>query len=978
MRCLGLIALSFIGLCDLALAEQLYRPGKTPVVIINGFDYGAYPFVNLVKFGSFTLAKLLSQGNLSADNYPINRPVQSQGGSFNIPAGFSKDQFNIFWSGTGRWQFLGQYAHVISGGASVIGCGGASCNINNNFTVDGSAPNVEFDFGMAITGAANSVTTPGICTVTITKNPYTNGQIVDVTGVGGAAGCNGNSFTVANRTSSSVDLMGSTWSGASYTSGGQAFRVISSDFDIRLMALNSGTWSNNSGLAVCRHGDYLNDNTCGNDGVAAHVFLPEFVASLKVLNPRAIRFLDSGPAVDSQTGSGWANRSRTTAITYGNPGIESWIPAFWTTTTCSGTATICGTNTYTAAAAPATPAQMADGEVFQGQFANGNLTTMPTLNVGGRGAFPIYISPITLQYATIGGSPTVGDIIKLKFTGNYVTGSPYIFSFAVSSSDAGSGGCKSASSASLDSLGCHITQALVADTTLSAANIVPQNAGNGALSFFYSPNAGSGTTFSYTQGTNTETFTFGTVPAGTFTAGSNWTFTFNAILKGWIAVKGGIDQRWPIETQVQLANLVGCGLWFDFPLLWSDGSSLNGTGPSEDSITGFAHYTAANLVGDLYVSISNEIWNYTNPQTHQAYAIGAALDFSVAGKNYGRASDGLYGLLFRRWIGTKVTSAWASRISQLHRVVAGQGCCIGIGSQFQTSRLNGTDLITTGNAVYANIIGTNYNSSPNRPVDVADGLSGAPYFDGKIWGGCGTVCSPISGSTSNSVPCAAGGANTSDIGCLTRAADKYASGDYIDAFNWMDSDIRHGGGETLNDSILSSYIINLSALANDYPGHQLQVLDYEGGYQVSPAPATSNCTSLSISPTYCGAGGKFDNMLTGYKNSSMFFQLITDYYAEFIANSPAGSSPAWFTFGGGGNWGLFPQNIISPAPYQSYNATAKFNFLLKRDVAPRPNDNGPMWIERVFAKLKHLFRKAAACAVEALRTTTGRCHPRAA
>ena len=189
--------------------------------------------------------------------------------------------------------------------------------------------------------------------------------------------------------------------------------------------------------------------------------MPEFLTANKALQPKAIRLLDAGWAVDGSSGSSWTHRQRVTHFDYG----ATWDPNYWTTTTCSGTATICGTDTYTAAAAPSTPGTMTDSEVWRRQFLNANATTTPTLNVGGRGAFPIYGVFARLQNATLGGSPTTSDVRNFTFTetdgmSTCIPAGAHTFSYTVKSSDT-----------TLNTLGSSIQTSSEADATLIGANI---------------------------------------------------------------------------------------------------------------------------------------------------------------------------------------------------------------------------------------------------------------------------------------------------------------------------------------------------------------------------------------------------------------------------------------------------------------------------------------------------------------------------
>lgn len=933
MRCL----LFWLGLLiQPTCAQQLYVPSFGPTSVLDGFDGGSFPFQNFIKGSSFANAQatLLSQGNLSADGYPVATPANNTiyGQIFLPPSQTLTKRFVWNWRGCGSWQLTGVYAHVISiGGTGITIPGGGTppFNISNNFTVEGCAPDIVMDFGPQITGAVNSATTPGICTLTIVSNPFVNGQIVNVSGVGGATGCNGHSLTVVNKTNSTIDLIGSTWTGASYTSGGQAFLVSGTYNDgtanngipqVELQALAIGTWSRNSGMVFCRESDYSTDQ-CADTATGAP-FLPEFITAVTTLHPKVIRPLDSGAAVDGAVGFDWPNRQRVTTIAYGTV----WLPNYWTRTTCSGTATICGTDTYTAAAAPSTPASMTDGEVFQGQFLNANLTTVPTLNVGGRGAYPIYGSTGTLESIVLGGSPSTGDVLHITFAetdgqSTCIPGGAYTFSYTVLSSDT-----------TLSTLAHSMFEQSLSDATLNGANIF-FSLNNGINSIYYNLNCGGGITFgSSLSGGATETITLGYQAASSFTAGSNWSFTFSAILKGWIAANQGIDMRVPLETQVALANAVGSGLWYPFPFFSGGGQALNGFAASNDDVTAATSYIKSHLNASpgFWAEYSNEIWNFANPQTPLCVSIGAALGMTqgVGGNDSIRQAYDCYAWKYRTLIGNNVTSAYGT--SGLHRVLA--GWAIDSSANMVSQRLNGSDLTTTGNTTYGAIIGTNYNSAPNRPIDFADGLSYATYYQGAVMnGGAPGGSTSFNGSTSNSITCVplALGSGKSDIGCMTAAADAYANGDVLDAFYWMANDTVAGTANGSLGQSTTNYFYNTiypawNTIANSYAPHR-PIWNYEGGYQGQRAPATSSCNAVRIATAYCGSGGKIANMIAGWKLSGSYYTVAFNQYVQFLLGSPPGSSPAKFSFGGNaGTWAFYATDIFG-TPYADYSAIEQFN-----------------------------------------------------
>ena len=104
-------------------------------------------------------------------------------------------------------------------------------------------------------------------------------------------------------------------------------------------------------------------------------------------------------------------------------------------------------------------------------------------------------------------------------------------------------------------------------------------------------------------------------------AGHNYTFVFNATLKAYITNgKGaGVGQSWPWPVQLALCRAVNAACWLELPLLWSTSSVASW---SADIAT-----NACRTCGGILTEISNEVWNFGNYQTTQAYSLGYSLGF---------------------------------------------------------------------------------------------------------------------------------------------------------------------------------------------------------------------------------------------------------------------------------------------------------------------------------------------------------------
>jgi hypothetical protein len=163
---------------------------------------------------------------------------------------------------------------------------------------------------------------------------------------------------------------------------------------------------------------------------------------------------------------------------------------------------------------------------------------------------------------------------------------------------------------------------------------------------------------------------------------------------------------------------------------------------------------------------------------------------------------------------------------------------------------------------------------------------------------------------------------------LTGAADAYAAGgatNIANAIGWLDWDFSQGtnngsAGAQTTSVLLANIYSAWETVAASYDGARpggysnVGVICYEGGLE-AVAPSTAECTTLGISTTYGGAGGKIDNLLIAYKSSSTFTARVTQQFTDFMGVSPGRGSnhsvaPAWYHFPGpsGAVGGGFPFN----------------------------------------------------------------------
>lgn len=118
---------------------------------------------------------------------------------------------------------------------------------------------------------------------------------------------------------------------------------------------------------------------------AGKYFTSEFISLVRGASPNPLRFM-SWTMTQSGNYSNetkWDYRKKPTNFAF----RANQYPAG--AIVGGGSGAISGTDTYTAAAAPDTPVSYTNGEVAIGVIANANTVTVPTLDVGSRGAKPI-------------------------------------------------------------------------------------------------------------------------------------------------------------------------------------------------------------------------------------------------------------------------------------------------------------------------------------------------------------------------------------------------------------------------------------------------------------------------------------------------------------------------------------------------------------------------------------------------------------
>lgn len=135
----------------------------------------------------------------------------------------------------------------------------------------------------------------------------------------------------------------------------------------------------------------LADETAQGNG---EIFNPDFITTLKAINPAVIRFMQWEPIAGFDCVS-------SKPYTYDTPLNYISYASFFQLGPYVGTITNTS-DSFTCSAASDTPATITDGEMVWGTVSAANTTTSPRLNIGGRG-----YKPIKNHY---GGTLNIGDI----------------------------------------------------------------------------------------------------------------------------------------------------------------------------------------------------------------------------------------------------------------------------------------------------------------------------------------------------------------------------------------------------------------------------------------------------------------------------------------------------------------------------------------------------------------------------------------
>lgn len=615
--------------------------------------------------------------------------------------------------------------------------------------------------------------------------------------------------------------------------------------------------------------------------LAGQIWTPEFISAAQNTKPLLIRTMGmtfAQQALMAPNSSAWAYRTPLGAFSYaGNP---TWFPNLWS-------ASITGTDQYTASGATDTPVSWTDREMLQGNFPNASAAALSATAAAnnGSGAVRLTVSSsatlttnqqILLQNVNgLQNPPTVWTITVIDATHIDLQGSTFSASW-------------------------NPTSGSPATIVTSTINIASRGAkfivGSGILG------------------------------APGITAGQNGTLVYDATLAvlgtspttavgAMVYTSNGVEAGVPIEAQVNLANTLGVPLWFNIPPYYQAAS-----------VTSLASYVCGAANQTPYVEYNNENWNFLFAAqwfTQHGLGLGLAL-----GSN--QALYSTIGLYYRQ-----LMAAATSACPAIHRINGAQAH--NVASQFDTLQFQGQLLCGTscGNSLYQNFVGTDFNVLPNRPIDYTDDITIATYFAGAQENGNNGTLTQING-TCNGVTCtgiiaaSACFASPSNITCGTGGTSQLA-------LNFVDSDTRNGtftdgtGGTSTAFGLQASTYAGWNAVA---VSENKALIAYEGGYG-GFSPSASYLTSIGDSNASADATN-INNLIIAYRSSSLFDATYQFWNQQWFSNSKVvGNSNLQLEGPAGGGiavnanyWGLMVDSYLVGTLYQNYHAVCTINHSL--------------------------------------------------
>jgi hypothetical protein len=911
---------------------------------LKSSGFPRYSLVMNAILAPLNIAKTLSlsvpPSQINANGYPTSALSSDVGSQGSIPGNYY-GSYVWSWNGAASMYANGSPAIVYSFTNCTIPGLTNNC-VSNNFTITnataGVNPRVVFRYGLLITGVSGGNGSPVVLTVALTNfalgatvnvklqvgvsSNLANGPNSDGSWTLSAGGGGTNTITLA----SSTGVISPTITG----SGGPGVQseVVMENSSVALYIKSGGTISGFSNLVYCQA---ANESAI----MSGQLVDPAYVAQLKQLGVKWLRMMD----VSGVQGSWDTDFTARVPSSY-----IDWPGGYFNTNYWVGTIHNAGSDVYTCSAPPLTnTGPYHNGEIVQGTIDITNSGGTPTLNVNGRGAKKIigYVYPQTTA-PFINNIPSAasaaGQTMQYTFTASWLNGgTPYVFTYTTTAS--GHGGSDLASAGIL--LG-NVEYAMQQDATLNgkitaqqSGNIYPLTPQRGALTISYS---------------GTPTCTIITLPASTLTASGNATFCYSYLLDAWMYRPGGMIQSVPLEYIVQLCNQVGASLWYTWPI-----------NTSSAYVTAFTNYIAANLNSDLKFAteVGNEMWNFGLATWAPSFTYGYAMGFSQVARYQNGASYG-YTFLRTKQYATSSIAAWTASRSRSQHYILGMSATWDVANT-DSAGWNGSQLDASANTTYGSYGGVDgiagstnaevsHTASPNRPIDVMDGIGMAPYWGSDFLGGdygtnAGGQTATFTSTTLANDP-------------IFVAANKWAGGNTSGAYNDLYSQFYTpivlsgpAGGINLLRSYKNTYNFQIESVCRKYDAGRIRplaVLHYEGGPQFGVGninngtnDATTDIPNVTTALTNGGFSlGSYANastasamataicgMVYNFKFSTQFYNLYRNYMID-LTTVHSGRECCGSQYGYSHNqWGLFPGSWAAgvSTAYSSYQAINDFD-----------------------------------------------------
>lgn len=951
-------------------AEAYFHHGYIPPVNPNGNR----ATINIIHSSSSGIYKNLAKGISWNLLDPTSVPLSSNGypTSASLPGGFIAGNQNMpaAYYGEFVWKYTGPATVVLFGvGPMVVSSGGTSVGLagsagdfpqGNNIT-NTTGGRVQFAFGFNIQSISNNGS--GLIRIGC-KTGYLNsgggdvftGRIVNITGANSNTGANGlwQMVKVDNQTFDLLTVAGgnSVFTNAQASSGGTAV-LVSTQITFRITA-GSATFDN---LVWCKTADEGSSQII-SDTLIAQLQALTNQGTASFANRNWLRFMDV-VAVQASFESDFSQRTIVNQLCYT---VGAYRPGYWIGAVTNG-----GSDDYICSDPSISVwngSSYIDNAIVQGLPSATNTGGVPTLNVGGHGAKPVFCLNSSsgsvdgappLIVGLTSGAPTPGtDVLSYSFQASWLNGGVAVpFSYSTIAGDG-----------TLSTLVARLQAALAANATLKAAGIQFQNT-PGANSF------GPFVTYGSAQaGRLTITYTSGPAISEIWnckksqipTTGA--TFIYNYLLDGWIMLRGGSVFSIPFEVLVEMCNRVGSHCWFNWGT--TKGSFIT-------AVTQFFGDSTTGLTSGLRFGgeVANEVWN-SGAQPYQFFQnIGCTLGWTLAANSPNYSYTALRTIQY----GALSKTAWTGKgrsASDFYMLLMGPEFDVSLGGAFSVAQLQGTYLSSAAStltaAYYSNYGGLNgsgtapnYTAAGSRPVDIATAIGFAPYWGSKWWN---TTASNITGAMSNHA-------------AWLQASLDYVNGNTATAFTSLTNQFNgtttrpSGSSGALTFGDYATVMTNEETLAASFDSFRsgagipnLGVMHYEGGNQwavgnngvngtnsvTDTGPLTTQITSLisgsawDVSPyTVSGTNSASEistqvlKLIMGWKNDTdvsgnaaglgSYKNLIkTNYYQVLKTTSGSNreAKPAHYGYFSS-TWGFYPGDFNANNPYQNFNAVQEWN-----------------------------------------------------